>query len=240
MCTVTLIPIEENNFILTSNRDEDLSRKTLFPKFYEINNIKMLFPKDSFAGGTWIGLSEKKNAICLLNGGFKRHKRLELYKQSRGVVVKDLLQSSNIEKSLKNYDCKGVEPFTIIAINWQSDLLFYELVWDGQKKHIRPLTKETHIWSSSTLYSEKEKTIRKEWFADFKKKSILTSETLLEFHKNAGVGDKNIDLQINRGALKTRSITQISKKGEEISMRHESLQSQKVNTIVFEEVNAKH
>ena len=34
MCTVTLIPTGENNFILTSNRDEVINRKTLLPEFY--------------------------------------------------------------------------------------------------------------------------------------------------------------------------------------------------------------
>ena len=64
----------------------------------------------------------------------------------------------------------------------------------------------------------------------------MTSETLLSFHKNAGVGNKNVDLQIDRGSLKTRSITQVVKNDEELMMRYENLQEKEVNTVAFETV----
>ncbi len=238
MCTVTLIPTQENNFILTSNRDEAINRKTLLPEFYQINKTRMLFPKDAVAGGTWIGVSDKSTMICLLNGGFEIHERLVSYRQSRGVVVKDLLEVDDLEGAIKKYDCKGIEPFTIVAANWQSDLLLFEFVWDGQKKHLRSLEKETHIWSSSTLYTQKMKGIRKEWFSDFENENILTSDTILDFHKNAGVGDKDLDLQIDRGFLKTMSITQIVKNDEELTMRYENLQDREVSSVVFEAITA--
>jgi len=52
MCTVTFIPQGNNNFILTSNRDEAIGRKTLPPDFYDIEDTKMLFPRDAVAGGS--------------------------------------------------------------------------------------------------------------------------------------------------------------------------------------------
>jgi uncharacterized protein with NRDE domain len=238
MCTVTLIPTPENNFILTSNRDEAINRKTLLPEFYQVNKTRMLFPKDAVAGGTWIGISDKNTMICLLNGGFEIHKRSASYRQSRGVVVRDLLEADNLEKAILAYDYKGVEPFTIVAANWKSDLLLFELVWDGQQKHFKRLEKETHIWSSSTLYTKNMKAIRKEWFTTYETQNILTPNTLLDFHKNAGVGDKDIDLQIDRGLLKTRSITQIVKNEEELFMRYENLQNKEVSTVVFEAITA--
>ncbi len=238
MCTVTLIPTQENNFILTSNRDEAINRKTLLPEFYQVNKTRMLFPKDAVAGGTWIGVSDKNTMICLLNGGFEIHERLTSYRQSRGVVVKDLLEADHLQQAILAYDYTGIEPFTIVAANWQSDLELFELVWDGEKKHFRSLEKETYIWSSSTLYNQKMKTIRKKWFDTFKKENIHTPNTLLDFHKNAGIGDKDVDLQIDRGFLKTRSITQIVKNEEELSMRYENLQNKEVSTVIFEAITA--
>ncbi len=236
MCTVTLIPTQDNSFILTSNRDEAIDRKTLLPEFYQINKTRMLFPRDAVAGGTWIGLSDKSTMICLLNGGFEAHKRKASYRLSRGVVVKDLLGSDDLCNSIEEYNYKGIEPFTIVAVNWQSDLKFLELVWDGKEKHVRNLEKETHIWSSSTLYTQEMKKMRQAWFYTFQKENLLTPERLLDFHKNAGVGNKNIDLQIDRGTLKTRSVTQIVKNEEEISMRYENLQKKEINTVTFEEI----
>lgn len=238
MCTVTLIPAGKNNFILTSNRDEAINRKTLPPEFYKVHDTRMLFPMDAVAGGTWIGVSDKNTMICLLNGGFEIHERAVSYRQSRGIVVKDLLGADHLETAIQNYNCNGIEPFTIVAANWQSELVLIEFVWDGQQKHIRQLAHQTHIWSSSTLYTPEMKKKREDWFESFKKDTTFDHQTILDFHKNAGIGNKDVDLQIDRGFLKTRSITQIVKKEEALSMRYENLQNNEVNTVVFEAVTA--
>ena len=65
------------------------------------------FPKDAAAGGTWIGVSEKKRLICLLNGGFTAHTREESYRLSRGVVVTQLLSAENFKETIAiNYIVK--------------------------------------------------------------------------------------------------------------------------------------
>jgi len=101
---------------------------------------------------------------------------------------------------------------------------------------MQTLENKPYIWSSSTLYTNEMKSHRQEWFHTFKQKNELTSDTLLDFHKNAGIGDPTIDLQINRGHLKTRSITQIVKNKKELSMRYENLQNKEVHTSIFETV----
>ena len=139
MCTVTLIKNSSKNddFILTSNRDEAAGRSTLYPQIYSEENVKLMYPKDAEAGGTWIGVSSKNRIICLLNGEFKIHKRQEKYRLSRGVVVKDLLKAENLEEAIINYNLEDIEPFTVIAGDWNDVLKFTELVWDGKTKHIR-------------------------------------------------------------------------------------------------------
>ena len=236
MCTVSLIPVSKNGFILTSNRDEAIGRKTLFPEFYQEEGVRMLYPKDAVAGGTWIGVGEKNTMVCLLNGGFENHKRLSKYRQSRGVVVKEVLIADNIEYCLRNYDCTGIEPFTIIAVNWTSALKFYELVWDGTKKHIKELPKEPRIWSSSTLYTKEMKEYREEWFENFRTTTSISSASLMDFHREGGVGNKDIDLVMDREVLKTCSITQVSKTEEVIAMRYEDLQKQEMTLTTFEAI----
>ena len=56
MCTVTYLPLENDGFILTSNRDESPMRKTIPPKKYLENGVELAYPKDQLAGGTWICL----------------------------------------------------------------------------------------------------------------------------------------------------------------------------------------
>ena len=106
MCTVTIIPKGENDFVLTSNRDEAPNRISLAPDFYTINKTKVLFPKDELSGGTWIGLSEKSRMVCVLNGGFVYHNRKSEYRLSRGIVAKDFMTTDILEGTVDAYNFK--------------------------------------------------------------------------------------------------------------------------------------
>lgn len=227
MCTVSFIYKGAQEFVLTSNRDESPMRNTIIPKQYDIENVKMIFPKDELAGGTWIGVSEKNTMVCLLNGGFENHKRLGNYRHSRGVVVKDFLLSDDIFTTITEYNLNAIEPFTIVAVDWNKDLKLYELVWDGNQKHIQELPLTAHIWSSSTLYTQEMKQLRREWFADLKDQHVLNEDVMLDFHQNAGIGDANVDTLMDRGFVKTVSITQVLKKTSDLKMTYLDIASGK-------------
>ncbi len=235
MCTVTLIPNlnHKNGFILTSNRDEAAGREAMLPDFYIENNVKMLYPKDKLSGGTWIGVSEQKRLICLLNGEFEPHVRQLNYRLSRGVVVKDLLKTSTIHKAIETYDLTNIEPFTIVAVDWQSSLQFIELVWDGRKKHFKKLDQTSHIWSSSPLYSSEMKKMRESWFDKFQKENSLDAKSLWNFHASAGVGDPEIDVIMDRGFVKTQNITQIEGAQDSTKMRFMDLKDKNKIEIEF-------
>lgn len=235
MCTISLVFISDDipAFILTSNRDEAPGRKTLSPNFYTVNNSRLLFPKDAVAGGTWIGLSENKRVVCLMNGGFESHIREGNYRVSRGVVVKDILAAEDPLVEINSYNFEGIEPFTLILGDWKQELYFYELVWDGNKPHLKKLALENHIWSSSPLYTSEMKKLRETWFEEFQQKQNLTPESLWEFHHTAGVGNKNSYLIMDRGFIKTKSITQIIKTSEKTIMIYEDLQKKEISEKDF-------
>ncbi|TVZ27342.1 transport and Golgi organization protein 2 [Gillisia sp. Hel_I_86] len=235
MCTVTLLPVsaKKNGFILTSNRDEAAEREALPPGFYAENGIKMLYPKDKFAGGTWIGISERKRLICLLNGEFKPHIREAGYRLSRGVVVKDLLAAIAMDDAVKYYDFNNIEPFTIVAVDWNAGLRFLELVWDGKEKHFNDLDLKPYIWSSSPLYSSEMKKMRETWFQAFQKENILDADALWNFHISAGIGDPDIDAIMDRGYVKTQNITQIEGAQDVIGMRFMDLKDRNKIEIEF-------
>ena len=222
MCTVTLTPFPgySSGFILTSNRDEAVERNTLAPQLREEKGIQMLFPKDQQAGGTWIGASRQKRAVCLLNGGFGKHERRESYRMSRGQVVLDFLAAEAIEK-LQAYELINIEPFTCIIVEWRSNLKFYELVWDGENKHFRSLPLKPFIWASTFLFSSESRLHRAHSFDQFQKRQDLTPEGLLRFHSSEeGDGESLI---IDEGFLKTCSITQIVKTSEGVNMYYKDL-----------------
>ncbi|WP_452221729.1 NRDE family protein [Lacinutrix salivirga] len=222
MCTVTVFNKGNNDFVLTSNRDEAPNRAALSPDFYTLNTTELLMPKDEQSGGSWIGVSDKNRVVCLLNGGFKLHKRKENYRLSRGVVVTNLLTMQSIDEA-QNYDYSNIEPFTIVVVDWNTSMNFYEIVWDGENVHFISLGLESRIWSSSTLYTEDKKQKRQDWFIKFKKEKQLNAKTLLEFHNTAGQGNLDYGVIMDRAFVKTTSITQIEKTGSVVIMRFENL-----------------
>ena len=235
MCTVTLsvLPDFNKGFVLTSNRDEAPFREELPPDFYMEAGVKMLYPMDKESGGTWIGVSEYSRVICLLNGGFAAHERETSYRQSRGIVVKDLLAAPDFDKAIKEYDLQGIEPFTIIAADWNSRLRFVELVWDGNSKHFKDLELTKHLWSSSPLYDSAMKEQRESWFNTFQKENDLTPDNFWKFHHSAGIGDKNIDVVMDRGFVRTQSITQITNTSAETIIKFKDLRKEKITERSF-------
>ncbi|WP_100613403.1 NRDE family protein [Confluentibacter citreus] len=233
MCTVTIIPKGKNDFVITSNRDEDPSRTSSPPHFYSVEGVKMLYPKDDLSGGTWIGISEKNRLVCLLNGGFVSHKRQPSYRLSRGIVAKDFMISDTLETTIQTYKLTNIEPFTMVMADWNDTLRFFELVWDGEKRHTKELSLEPQIWSSATLYSEAMRNERLQWFNTFKSENKLKSESLLQFHKTAGAGNEDYGVIMNRGFVKTTSITQVEKTNDALKMHYENFQNKTVTDTVF-------
>ncbi len=233
MCTVTIIPQGKSDFVLTSNRDEAPDRIPLTPDFYEENNVKMLFPKDKVGGGTWIGVSEKNRLICLLNGGYICHVREPKYRISRGVVVKDLLAADEIVNTIENYNLDNVEPFTIVIADWNDGLRFFELVWDRGQKHFTELPLEPKIWSSSTLYTDEMKAERLSWFDTYKTSNELNSNSILNFHKTAGIDNENYGVVMNRGTVQTTSVTQVEKNNDMLKMTYHSLRDDVITSKDF-------
>jgi uncharacterized protein with NRDE domain len=234
MCTVTFIPTGNGNFIFTSNRDEAIGRVTISPKLYQVDNTKIWMPKDTVSGGTWIGVTDNNRLVCLLNGAFEKHVKKQIYRHSRGKVVSDFLVSTDFEIDLLNYDLDNIEPFTLLIVDWENKLQLVELIWDGQEKYITKLPIASKIWSSSTLYTEVMKETRKVWFANFLNKNDATQESVLDFHQNYGVGDKNLDLQINRGVLKTVSVTSIEKYSQNLNLEYLDLLQDKNYKSILE------
>jgi hypothetical protein len=211
MCTVSFIPGKDSIF-LTSNRDEKQLRKpALLPQLQIFNHCEMLFPKDGDAGGTWITLCGNGNAGVLMNGAFTNHSKQEYYRKSRGLIFLEIMDAQNPVKIFQKHLLKNIEPFTMII--WQDHRL-YECRWDEhEKKHCHSLSvHQPYIWSSSTLYNEATIAKRETWFKEWiGKYSFPEQHHIIDFHQNAGKGNKEDALVMNRnGQVFTVSVTSIS------------------------------
>ena len=223
MCTVTFLPLKNNGFILSSNRDETPLRKTIPPKKYEENGIELVFPKDKLAGGTWIGTSSNNRLVCVLNGAYKKHNRKESYKKSRGIIAKDILKATNCNAYIEDLNLDAIEPFTMIIVDWNNNNLnLFELIWDENTKHFNNLKNEPKIWSSATLYSETSKKTRQLWFKTWVSENDFKTSTILNFH-HSEIGDKEQSILMKRPNVETVSITTIKKEKENIEMLYKDV-----------------
>ncbi len=221
MCTVTYIPLPNNNFIFSSNRDETPLRKTLAPKTYVEDGISMTFPKDALAGGTWIGVSGKNRLVCLLNGGFVNHNRKMNYRMSRGVIVKNLLKCESVFEEINTFDFTNIEPFTLICIDWDREYVALEFVWDGNEKHVRTLDESPQIWSSAPLYDQTMKQERHAWFQKLYESEVtIDKASMLAFHQYEKEGDSKNSIKMKRLFVETVSTTVIEKKNDVLELHY--------------------
>ncbi|PSK91119.1 transport and Golgi organization protein 2 [Taibaiella chishuiensis] len=210
MCTVTFIKTSDKVFI-TSNRDElALRPAALPPAIYGGDSGRIIFPKDGLAGGTWMALHERGNAMVLLNGAFERHIHKPPYRLSRGLIFLQIFDSATPVFTFQQIDLDQIEPFTLVI--WQQHAL-WEARWDGANKTWRPMPDDVmHIWSSATLYDEEVRHKREAWFDRWQAASpVISTESIEQFHTFAGEGDAATDLRMNRdGLLQTVSISNIT------------------------------
>ncbi|MDC6361277.1 MULTISPECIES: NRDE family protein [Flavobacteriaceae] len=231
MCTVSFIS-ERGKYFITSNRDEHVSRPLAFePKEEMIGSLKVVFPKDPKAGGTWFALNELGHVAVLLNGAFVRHQTQGPYAKSRGLVLLDVIASAEPELLLQKMDLYQIEPFTLVLLN--GNLL--EFRWDGSQKYFRPLDKsKNHIWSSATLYNDEVIAHRAKMFEDFlKDQDHIEASDVVDFHSNNHEDFENGFIIDRETGLKTFSVTQVVIDQEDMLLRHFDLLDDKFYELPF-------
>jgi len=235
MCTLSYIPISERSFIFTTNRDEDPNRVALSPQKYVHDGIELLYPKDSKANGSWIISNGTDTSLCLLNGAFEKHQRKPNYRQSRGLVLLDFFKYASLREFIDAYRFEGIEPFTLVVVENKPGIHLTELVWDEQKLYVKNMvSNKAYFWSSTTLYTNKMKLEREQWFKNWLgTETCLDENSIIKFHKTGGAENKEYGLFMNRrGLVRTVSITQIMGSKEGHMMKYHNLLDEEVcNTI---------
>lgn len=210
MCTVTYLPYKDKIFI-TSNRDERPSREgAVAPSVKKVASGKILCPTDKPGGGTWIGIHNNGNAMVLVNGAFAPHIRKDAYRLSRGVIFMDIFDSDNPVKKFNEANLTDIEPFTLIAWLKQNGTL-WEMRWDEYEKFVTSLPADVpNMWSSVTLFDDRMIARRRNWFDEWRmSQDAISGEGIRSFHEHGGEGFERLNLNINKGATQTLSITGI-------------------------------
>lgn len=207
MCTVTYLPAS-SGFILTHNRDETPTRSPKIISREKIAGDTLLFPRDTKAGGAWVGTTKSGKTACLLNGAFLKHHHSPPYRRSRGLMLLDFFELENPDRFFEDYDLEGIEPFTFLFFQKER---VAELRWDGSQRYFKNLSPSTpHFWCSATLYPPEMQSKREQVFRNWLISQLPTPKSLISLHRTGSVGDPENDFVMNRGGrVCTVSITQV-------------------------------
>ena len=228
------MPLPNNSYILTSNRDESPNRPAaIAPRKYRVAGKHVFYPKDPQASGTWIATCENNYTLCLLNGAFESHVRKEPYRLSRGLMVLDFFKYNSVHSFIELYDFQGIEPFTLIIVDTNKGLTLHELRWDGLKLHTLEMdTTAPHIWSSATLYESAVRLQREKWFSEWlqEQNGSYTIEQIIRFHTFGGEEDSNSLVMNRNNVVKTLSITSIERHDDNYRMSYSDILADKTTT----------
>ena len=225
MCTVTYIPTKKGAF-LTSNRDERTDRAPAEPPVTRYTGDALTYPKDAHAGGTWIALKGRRDAAVLLNGGFSNHQRKPSYRQSRGLVMLEIVQASSPAESFETMSFDGIEPFTLILFTGGR---LMRCTWDGSRKHRRELdARRPHIWASATLYNQEARQMRTQRLQQWYGKTAINAENILDFHLQGDIRfDAGHSFNPHRDMMTTVSVTSIDLTSAEPAVHYHDLRANK-------------
>lgn len=210
MSTVTYLPYKDKIYI-TANRDErPHDAGVAAPTVQKFSSGKILFPKDGDSGGTWIGIHNNGNAMVMVNGAFAPHIRKDSYRVHKEKIFLEIFNSENPVDAFNNMDLHDIEPFTLIVWLKKNGTL-WEMRWDEYEKFVNSLPADMpNMWSSVTLFDEQMIQKRRGWFDDWRNsQDTITGEGIRWFHEHGGEGFERMNLNPNKGATYTLSITSI-------------------------------
>lgn len=229
MCTVTFVK-NQHAVIITSNRDEQVSRKpALPPNSYVIGGQTLYFPKDTQAGGSWIVFTAAGSAGVLLNGAAEKHEFRTGWRRSRGLVLLDLMSHPDPLAAWESYDFDGIEPFTLILYHREA---LYQLRWDAlcAEQLLVPID-EPQIWSSSPLYEADVRLWRQQEFHSCIGSRPLETD-IYDFHMRQD-REEHRSIRINRGGLKTLSVTQAIIQNGTVGIQYHDLRDDRRHKLSF-------
>lgn len=234
MCVITFFPLGDTDFVLTTNRDEAPGRPTLPPAIYTTDKARLLYPKDEVAGGTWVGVSSLNRMVALMNGGFVAHQRKNSYRMSRGIIVLKLLEAASGPAFFESFNFSGIEPFTVIMIEFADHSVPRQVVWDGNELHDKTLLREPAIWSSAPLYTPETHAVRRSAFLQkIRRNPAMNEDDIWQFHHSKESGQGSVPMILDADFVHTKSVTQLIRKGDKITSRYHDLEKDNLWEKVF-------
>lgn len=230
MCTLTYIPKEKGEFILTHSRDESVKRRLAAPPVKrKINGTDHIFPIDPVGMGTWIGGSESGRTAALINGGTREHLHNPPYRHSRGKVILDYFEVENFQEFYDLYQFEGLEPFTLLVFENGN---IFKIIHDEDHTAYSQMDPDVpFLISSLSIYTDRSRSQRADAFLRWlDNRDGVDQKDILDFH-NELVFEREPDKSKIPGdhILRTVSVTSILDSVSTVSINYHDL----VNDIRF-------
>ena len=208
MCILSIVKSEQG-IVITSNRDEQRSRKnSLAPEIINLGERKAIIARDAQAQGTWLLTDNLGRTAILLNGAFESHIPAPPYRESRGIILMNLFQEENFKSAFLFYHLENIEPFQVIYLDPERA---FQFVWDGNQKHLFEVDLSTpQVFFSPTLYTkEQQEEKRNHFFKILAEIESMDSSQLLEIHSNQNINSLDLNFFMSREHQTTKSISQV-------------------------------
>lgn len=233
MCTITYLPLENGDYILTQNRDVGTKRVIAIPpERHEINGQILVYPVDPQGGGTWNAVSETHHAFIMNGAEFDYYPAAEAV-LSRGELCIGLLLHG--EALFDKLEMQKFDHFTIVLINTADrNAPIREWRWNGRELNTREYPgNKAYLWISHGLYSE-EDYMRKtpafqEWYSEITKVLQSTdniAEKVWEWHHLKEVDGKEGFIIDRDYGVMTVSVLQTKKERGTFSYRYEDIKTE--------------
>lgn len=156
MCTLVVASRlwKDQPLLLAANRDEMLSRPAAPPRLHERNGRQILAPVDLEAGGTWLGINDRRVVAAVTNrmvGLPTRNPR----RRSRGELVLAALghrdAPSSVDHMVSSVDPGAYNPFHLLVADAEAAFVLWS---DGNTLERRPLDPGVHVVTERSLAGE--------------------------------------------------------------------------------------
>jgi transport and Golgi organization protein 2 len=223
MCTVTWLP-RPDGYHLLCNRDERDSRQpALGPRIHEQNGVKYIAPVDGDHGGSWIGTNEFGMSLCLLNryGDVQSDENREYI--SRGLLLIDLLDCSEVEQvtlRISDVDLSRFRPFNLLVLPRSAESALLE--WTGSKFSIVSDVESFVPLTSTSLTEPGVAVERRLQFAAIATRQGLNEDSLDDYHRSHLPTRGSYSVCMHRDGAATVSLSKVSVTPVEIVFAYES------------------
>ena len=226
MCTVTVLNTAEV-LLITMNRDEAWHRAPeIPPRIYGGEpDTAWAGPRDSQAGGTWMGVNDEGRAACILNG-YRPEDPLDPgdpSRPSRGTIVLELLMRGLEHGEVWRQHRFNPGPYASFHLLTARPSTAEQLTWTGRPPLERhPLRQGWTLLTSSSWKTEEVLAWRKGAFGEWLDDGEPHENGLPTYHLLERDGLEEWSPLMTRPWSGTRSITQvrISKGQDEAELRY--------------------